>query len=171
MAQRPDAEQVGKGERSGEVVKRKMMAACQRDPQLLEQLLSDPDAVAARFKVSLTDVERQQLRKVADLRNIIDDYKSVRDAFGPGPIFYPIDGWWKKVIFYHIRFYPRFYHVFYPADNVFEPVGQLGQGLAARAFRPPDWVFYPRGDRTRLIDMLSNRLRDIQAEIARLRGM
>jgi hypothetical protein len=167
----PSAEKRGKGDGSAEIAKRKMMAACQRDPQLQEQLFNDPDAVAQRFNVALSDTEKQQLRRVAELRNLIDDFKSVRDTIGPGPIFYPIDGWWWKRIFYHVRFYPKFYHVFYPAGNVFDTVGS--QSSMASRLRPPDWVFYPHEWGRVLVDRvssLSQRVRELQMEISRMRG-
>lgn len=100
---------------------KKMMDACDRDPSLQAQLFKTPDVVAKKYQVTLTAEEKAQIGKVAHLYTLVDEFKAGR-IFGPGPIFYPIDIWWKRKIFNHVLSYrPIFYQLFpgpigYPID-------------------------------------------------------
>lgn len=95
---------------------KKMMEACDKDSSLQAQLLREPDALAKKHGVQLRAEEKAQLAKVSELYSIIDEFKAGRVA-GPGPIFYPIDVWWKRKIFDHVlRYRPLYYPMFYPID-------------------------------------------------------
>jgi hypothetical protein len=93
---------------------KRMMDACDKDSNLQRQLFENPNAVAKKFEVTLTSEERAQIEKVASLYRLVDEFQAGRFN-GPGPIFYPVDVWWRRKIFDHVlRYRPIFYPIFYP---------------------------------------------------------
>jgi len=99
---------------------RKMMDACDKDPELQDQLFKTPDEVAKTYGVTLSADEKGQLCRVAHLYALVDEFKASRSS-GPGPIFYPVDVWWKRRLFDHVLsyrpiFYPLFTRISYPID-------------------------------------------------------
>ena len=115
---------------------RKMMDACDRDEALQAQLFKEPDAVAKKFGVQLSPEEKAQIARVADLYRIVDEFTAGR-IVGPGPIFYPVDVWWKRRIFNHVLSYrslfnPIFDHVFYPIDILRIDLARQFEGLRLR---------------------------------------
>ena len=156
----------------------RLVLAAERDPQLMEQLLQNPEGVAEKYQAQLAPEEAQQIKHVAALRKVIDDYKINRDIFR-NPIFYPIDIWWRKVISYHIIRYPVFYHVFYPRGYSWQ--GGLGDitsraDIAERALAIKSsvldrlkWRFYPR-DVLVGVDRRINELTRAIEELKAMRG-
>lgn len=125
-----------------EVAIKKMMDACDRDPKLQARLLHDPKAVAKEHGVELSADEVQQLKRVGALMSLVDEFKVGRVGGGPGPIFYPIDAWWKQALFNHVISYrslynPLFNPIFYPIGYVFNVGAQEfgGQFAALRQRR------------------------------------
>jgi hypothetical protein len=103
-----------------ELTVKKMMEACDKDPKLQAELFKDPKAFAAKHEVKLADEEVQQLKKVGALMQLVDEFTKGR-PFGPGPIFYPIDIWWKQAMFNHIISYRSLYN---PLFNILKyPIG------------------------------------------------
>jgi hypothetical protein len=108
---------------------KKMMEACDKDPNLQKQLFENPDVVAKKFEVTLTPEEKAQIGKVASLYRLVDEFQVAR-FHGPGPIFYPVDVWWRRRIFNHVLSYrpifnPLFYPIGYPIDIL--RIGMLRQ--------------------------------------------
>jgi hypothetical protein len=129
-------EAYGEKDKSREASIRRMMNACDTNPELQMQLFKAPDEVARQFNVQLTADEKTHLAKVADLYRVVEEFKAGRIG-GPGPIFYPADVWWKRKIFDHVlRYRPIFYQIFYP---VFYPIDlghiDLTQRFDALRFR------------------------------------
>ena len=112
---------------------KKMMDACDRDPKLRNKLYHDPKSVAKEHGAELSDEQVQQLKRVGALVSLVGEFKEGRAGFGPGPIFYPIDVWWKETIFSHVVSYqslynPLFNPIFYPIGYVFNTGGfKLGR--------------------------------------------
>jgi hypothetical protein len=102
---------------------KKMMEACEQDPELQAKLLENPKEFAQKkFKVELNDQEVQQLLKVGQLMRLVDEFKAGRFV-GPGPVTYPVDIWWKRVITNHvIRYNPLYYRLFY---LIYYPIGYM----------------------------------------------
>jgi hypothetical protein len=96
------------------VAVRKLMQACEKDPELFARLVKNPQEVAGEFGVTLEPEEVAQLEKVQKLNSLVAEFKQGR---GIGrPIGYPVDVAWKTSIANHIIFYrPIFYPIFYPA--------------------------------------------------------
>lgn len=130
-----------------EIAIRKMMEACHQDPKLQARLFHDPKAVAKEHGAELSNEEVQQLKRVGALMSLVDEFKAGRVG-GPGPIFYPIDVWWKQAIFNHVVSYrslynPLFRPIFYPIRPIFYPIGyvfnvggpELGGEVAALRLR------------------------------------
>lgn len=103
---------------------RKLVAAVEKDPDLLAKLCAEPQEVAAEFGVELAKAEIAQLRRVAELQRIVSEFAQARI---PDPIFYPIDIWWGQVIVDHVLFYnPIFYPMRYPiVDIVRDRIGPI----------------------------------------------
>ena len=124
---------------TNEIAIRKMMEACDQDPNLRARLFQDPMAVAKEYKVELTGDEVTQLKRVGELVGLVAQFKTGRiGGRGPlsgYPVGYPIDQWWKQVIFNHVISYrtlynPLFNPIFYPIGYVFNV---RRQELAAEA--------------------------------------
>jgi hypothetical protein len=124
-----------------EIAIRKLMEACDQDPKLQARLFQEPAAVAKEHGVELADNEVQQLKRVGALQGLINEFKSVRVG-GPGPIRYPIgypiDRWWKQIIYNHVVSYrtlynPIFNPIFYPIGYVFNAGRPFGGEASARA--------------------------------------
>ncbi len=107
-----------------ETAVRKLMQACEKDPELLTRLVAKPKEVAGEFGVTLEAEEIEQLGRVQKLQNLVAEFKGGR---GIGhPVGYPIDVAWKTTLANHIIFYrPIYYPIFYP---IFYPIGYLGAG-------------------------------------------
>ncbi len=108
-----------------ETAVKKLMEAADKDPALKAKLFKDPQAVAKQYDFSFTEAEVSQLKKVARLTDLIDDYTAGR-IVGPGPVFYPLDIWWKGALRDHILryrpiYYPMFHHMYYPIGPSFYP--------------------------------------------------
>jgi hypothetical protein len=122
---------------ANEIAIRKMMDACDQDPKLQARLFHDPKAVAKEHGVELANDEVQQLKRVGALMSLVDEFKAGRVGGVPGPIFYPIDTWWKQAIFNHVISYrsindPLFNPIFYPIGYVFNVAGQqFGREIVA----------------------------------------
>ena len=163
-------------DRAAEVNVRKMIVACERDPQLQEELLRNPEQVAKRFDAQLAPEELRQIKQVAVLRQVIDDYKVNKEVFRK-PIFYPIDGWWRKVIYYHVLRYPIFYHLFYPRGYALrgglEDIATRSGNVALQSANPVlekwRWRFYPK-DLLLRIDERINELTQAIQQLKTLRG-
>jgi hypothetical protein len=99
---------------SKEVAIRKLMQACEKDPELFARLTQKPQEVAEEYGVTLEPDEVVQLERVQKLNSLVAEFKLGR---GIGrPIGYPVDVAWKTSIANHIIFYrPIFYPIFYPA--------------------------------------------------------
>jgi len=80
---------------------RKMLEACDKDPKLQAELCKDPKAFAAKHDVTLTDEEVQQLKRLGGLMRLVGEFTAGR-VYGPGPIYYPIDVWWKRTLLNHL---------------------------------------------------------------------
>jgi hypothetical protein len=153
-----------------------MLVACERDPNLLEELLRAPEAVAKRFDAQLAPEELTQIKRVATLRQVIDDFKVNKEVFR-SPIFYPIDGWWRKIIYYHILRYPIFYTVFYPrgyawrggASDITARSGNMALQSASPVLDKWRWRFYP-ADALLRIDERINELTQAIQQLKTLRG-
>jgi hypothetical protein len=123
-----------------EIAIKKMMDACDQDPKLQARLFHDPKAVAKEHGVELSNDEVQQLKRVGALMSLVDEFKAGR-VVGPGPIFYPIDVWWKRAIFNHVISYRSIYNplyspIFYPIGYVFNAVGpEFGREVGALRLR------------------------------------
>ncbi len=105
-----------------ELAVKKLMEACEKDPKLQAELFRAPKELATKYGVTLEPEEEKQLKRVGELMRIINDFTEAR-IFGPGPIFYPVDLWWKRTLFDHIyRYEPLYNKLFhrplpgYPAD-------------------------------------------------------
>jgi hypothetical protein len=114
---------------ANEIAIRKMMDACDQDPKLQARLFHDPKAVAKEHGVELSNDEVAQLKRVGALMSLVDEFKVGRVTGIPGPIYYPIDAWWKQAIFNHVISYrsiynPLFNPIFYPIGYVFNVAGQ-----------------------------------------------
>jgi len=97
---------------STEVGIRKLMQACETDPELLTKLLEKPQEIAKQYSVTLEPEELQQLQRVKKLRDLVDEFKAGRVI--PRPVGYPIDVLWKTTLANHILSYrPIFYPIFY----------------------------------------------------------
>jgi hypothetical protein len=99
---------------SREVAIRKLMQACEKDPELFARLTQKPHEVAEEYGVTLEPDEVAQLERVQKLNSLVAEFKQGR---GIGtPIGYPVDVAWKTAIANHIVFYrPIYYPIFYPA--------------------------------------------------------
>src|SRR5271169_6527984 len=97
---------------STEVGIRKLMQACEKDPELLTKLLEKPQEIAKQYDVSLEPEQLQQLQRVKKLRDLVEEFKAGRVI--PRPVGYPIDVLWKTTLANHILSYrPIFYPIFY----------------------------------------------------------
>jgi hypothetical protein len=97
-----------------DVAIRKLMQACEKDPELFAKLIAKPQEVAKKYGVTLEAEEVEQLQKVQKLKTLVEEFKLGR-VIGH-PIGYPVDVAWKTAIANHIIFYrPIFYPIFYPA--------------------------------------------------------
>jgi len=116
---------------SKEAAVRKLMQACEKDPDLLTKLTENPAEIAKKHGVDLEPEEVQQLQRVKKLKDLVEEFKVGR---GIGrPVGYPIDVAWKTtlanhIIFYRPIYYPIYYHIFYP---VFGPISYRGAGYPA----------------------------------------
>jgi hypothetical protein len=118
---------------SKEVAVRKLLQACEKDPELFAKLIATPKEVAEQFGVALEPEEVEQLQKVQKLRTLVGEFKQGR-VVGP-PLGYPIDVAWKNTILNHIKFYnPIFYPIFYPIPD---PIYQETAEVEAYYHRPP----------------------------------
>ena len=113
-----------------EIAVKKLMDACDQDPKLQARLFQDPIAVAKEHGVELSSDEVQQLKRVGALMTLVDQFKAGRVGLGPGPIFYPVDVWWKRAIFNHVVsyrpiFYPLFNPIYYRIGPIFYPIGYV----------------------------------------------
>jgi len=104
---------------------KKLMLAADQDEQLRAKLLKDPEAVAKQYNVQFQPAEVEHLRKLGSLTELINEFKVDHVHVVPGPIFYPIDVWWRRVILYHIIFYHPLYHPGYPIDFAIDRLGEL----------------------------------------------
>jgi hypothetical protein len=96
--------------RDNEILIKQMMEACDKDPALRHRLLKDPKQFAKdKYKVDLSDQEEEQLLKVGQLMQLVNDFTAGRVG-GPGPIFYPADVWWKRAIRNHVTSYSPLYN-------------------------------------------------------------
>ena len=103
---------------SNETAIRKLMHACEKDPELFKRLAANPEGVAKEHGVTLEPAEIEQLVRVQKLQHLVEEFKTARPGIG-GPIKYPIDVAWKTalanhIIFYRPIYYPIFYPIFYP---------------------------------------------------------
>jgi len=120
-----------------------LVEAVEKDSDLRVSLFKEPAQVAAKFDVKLRDEEVAQLKRVGELMRLVAEFTAGRDKVVPGPIFYPIDIWWKRTLGEHVlkyrpMFYPLFhvlrYHIFY---HIFYPIGYpIDLDLASRWSRP-----------------------------------
>jgi hypothetical protein len=97
---------------------RDLLLLAEKDPAFRMKLLSNPEATAKEFKVSLKPEHVDRIKKTAAFIEALNDIRLL-----PGPIFYPIDGvlqgWKLKEI----------------ADIV------LDKGIIGKI----DWIKYPIG--------------------------
>jgi hypothetical protein len=111
-----------------EVAIRKMITACQANPDLHAKLLEKPHEVAKEYGVTLEPEELQQLQRVKRLNDLVAEFTNGR---GIDPhIGYPIDVLWKNTIFNHIVFYRPYYPIWfglYPVGYYFSR-GEIGAG-------------------------------------------
>ena len=118
---------------SKEVAVKKMLQACEKEPELFAKLIASPQEVAGKFGIALEPEEVEQLQKVQKLRTLVDEFKLGR-VIGP-PLGYPVDVAWKNIIFYHILYYrPIFYPIFYPIPD---PIYQQTVETEALYRKPP----------------------------------
>jgi len=151
-----------------------------RDPELKRKLLRNPQAVAKEFGVTLQDDEVVQLKKLGMLTEMADEIKFGRlyprppifypinlweiqelvDIFthlipggftGPGPIFYPADGFGQNMVFATRAYKPGW--VTYPGDD--QGGGTVGRGVV----HIPGPIFYPASLRVLLKERLAQILR------------
>jgi hypothetical protein len=110
---------------------KRLVAAAEKDPDLLAKLCAEPEAVSKEYDVKLSEGEIAQLKRVGELQRIVKEFAEARL---PDPIFYPIDVWWGRMIADHVLFYnPIFYPVRYPIIDIlrdrigpiFYPVGPI----------------------------------------------
>ncbi|HUI41769.1 MAG TPA: hypothetical protein VL523_07360 [Terriglobia bacterium] len=126
---------------ANEIAIKKMMDACDQDPKLQARLFHDPKVVAKEYGAELSSDEVQQLKRVGALMSLVDEFKAGRVGVGPGPIYYPIDTWWKQTVFNHVISYrslynPLFNPIFYPIGYVFNVGAQeFGGQFAALRMR------------------------------------
>ena len=117
-----------------EIAIKRLMEAADKDPKLRAEFLKAPKEFAARQGITLQHEEVEQLTRVGELVRVIDQFTAGR-INGPGPIFYPVDVWWKAVLADHVLNYqPLFHKLFpprgYPIGPVFRPQEVLsGPGL------------------------------------------
>lgn len=103
-----------------DIAVKKMMDACDKDPKLQAELFKDPKGFAKKYDVTLGDDEVKQLNRVGALMQLVAEFGAGR-ALGPGPIFYPIDIWWKQALFNHVISYRSVYN---PLFNILKyPIG------------------------------------------------
>jgi hypothetical protein len=85
-----------------------LMEKANQDPMLRARLLTEPEAVAAEFKISFEPKELEYLKKVGEFFRLSDDLGSYH--FDPDWIRYPIDVWRSRKLIELItkaRFFPR----------------------------------------------------------------
>lgn len=104
---------------------KKLVEAVEKDEKLRAEFFRAPEAFAERFEVKLGPEEVAQVKRVGALMQLVDEFKAGRTGIVPGPIFYPIDIWWKRAIRNHVVsyrpiYYPLFYHLYY---HIFYPIG------------------------------------------------
>jgi hypothetical protein len=104
-----------------EIAIRKLMDACDKEPELQAQLFESPKKIAAQHGVELEDAEVQQLQKVGALMRLVGEFKAGRVVGPGGPIYYPIDVWWKRTIFNHVISYRSLYNPLF--HHIFDPIG------------------------------------------------
>jgi hypothetical protein len=132
-----------------EVAVRKLMQACEKDPELFARLTKKPQEVAGEYGVTLEPDEVVQLERVHKLNSLVAEFKLGR-VIGT-PIGYPVDVAWKSAIANHILSYrPVFYPIFDAAyDQALEvelrrrPVSPI----RGYPFRPEEGVISYRGIR------------------------
>jgi hypothetical protein len=90
---------------------KRLVAAAEKDPELLARLCAEPEAVSKEFGVKLSEHEMMQLRRVGELQRLVTEFAEARI---PDPIFYPIDIWWGRVITDYVVVNPIFYPIRYP---------------------------------------------------------
>jgi hypothetical protein len=134
---------------SKEVAVRKLMQACEKDPELFARLVAKPQEVAEQFGVTLEPDEVAQLERVQKLRSLVAEFKLGR---GIGrPIGYPVDVAWRTAIANHIVFYrPIFYPIFYPAyEQTLETAFRRwpGRPIPGYPVKPEEGVISYRGIR------------------------
>ncbi|MGA2168551.1 MAG: hypothetical protein ABSG62_10085 [Terracidiphilus sp.] len=114
-----------------DVAIRKLMQACEKDPDLFTKLVDNPQEIAKEHDIALEPEELQQLQRVKKLKDLVEEFKQGR---GIGrPVGYPIDVAWtttiaNHIIFYRPIYYPIYYPIFYP---VFGPISYRGAGYPA----------------------------------------
>jgi hypothetical protein len=103
---------------------KRLVAAAEKDPDLLARLCAEPEAIAKEYDVKLSEHEIAQLKRVGELQRIVAEFAEARI---PDPIFYPIDVWWGRAIADHVLFYsPIFYPIRYPIIDILrERVGPI----------------------------------------------
>ncbi len=120
-----------------------------RDPALKSELLRDPKAVAEKFKVQLSEVEIEELKKVGSLVELTEEIKFGR-LFKRPPIYYPIHIWQIQEltdIFSHLIEVginvPG--PIFYPIDVAKDHGENIVAGNTGGVYLKfhPEWVFYP----------------------------
>lgn len=107
---------------------RKLMQACEKDPELLTKLLEKPQEIAKQYSVTLEPEELQQLQRVKKVRDLVEEFKAGRVI--SRPVGYPIDVLWKTTLANHILSYrPIFYPIFYtwgPISYRWRPISYRG---------------------------------------------
>jgi|SRR5215469_1908745 hypothetical protein len=130
---------------STEVGMKKLMQACEKDPELLNKLLEKPQEIAKQYDAALGPEELQQLQRVKKLRDLVEEFKAGRVI--PHPVGYPIDVLWKTTLANHILSYrPIFYPIFYtwgPISYRWRPISYRGGPISYFGATPIGYPYSP----------------------------